>query len=591
MLSRRSLLGTVAALGGVGISSRSANVAVAGPTSVDATDVSRGSWRTWKGDGANTGFNPTAGAPGRLTESDARYPVELEAGAGPKMPVFDEERIYVGYNYGSIAAIDRDTFSFEWTRRGILSEALVVTDDAVIAPRYVLKGGSGWAYTGVAAFEKSSGERLWLFDDIHDWELSHANHMAVAGDGHVYLTISSGGFGGFPPEPEGEGTGDRRGVFALDAATGELAWEQLHEENPHDSGEQDVDAMPVYENGRVHVATRAYPDPYTSTAEMRTYDAETGELLVRREGTTAFAPVAHDGHLYYRDGMGTDQPLVAVEVDSTAVVWEAPVDGRTRRHHSVPYVAAAGDRVLYATWDRLYAVDAHTGERAWTFDPEVAFDVERGVPADVAIAEDVVYLRVQVRDGPLRIVGLDARTGEMLTDLGPDRSVNHLAVDGADIYATTTGGGDELAVFSGERLDPIELEQEPTEPEIDQPVTFEVRPSRWDAERIESVTWYVGDEPVGEGTRISHAFEAAGEHEVAARVSDGAFEATVTTTLHVEDPPTPTPTATPSPSGGEATAETDTPAESPGFGLASAAGVLSLLAYSLGKRPTEADDD
>jgi quinohemoprotein ethanol dehydrogenase len=100
-------------------------------------------------------------------------------------------------------------------------------------------------------------------------------------------------------------------------------------------------------------------------------------------------------------------------VDKLGVVWWAEFD-TDRGQEATPLVH---DKVLYTTtaWSKVYAFDAKTGKRLWTYDPKVpgekGFDaccdvVNRGV----ALWNGKIY--VGTLDG--RLVALDAKTGRVV---------------------------------------------------------------------------------------------------------------------------------------------------------------------------------
>jgi PQQ-dependent dehydrogenase (methanol/ethanol family) len=98
-------------------------------------------------------------------------------------------------------------------------------------------------------------------------------------------------------------------------------------------------------------------------------------------------------------------------VSGLGLAWNADLDAN-RGMEATPIVV---DGVMYVTsaWSIVYALDAKTGERKWTFDPEV--DKSRGVSAccdvvnrGVAIWKGKIY--VGTIDG--RLIALDAATGQ-----------------------------------------------------------------------------------------------------------------------------------------------------------------------------------
>ncbi|HET6971410.1 MAG TPA: PQQ-binding-like beta-propeller repeat protein, partial [Phenylobacterium sp.] len=96
------------------------------------------------------------------------------------------------------------------------------------------------------------------------------------------------------------------------------------------------------------------------------------------------------------------------------LAWQAPLDSFDFGVEATPLEA---DRVLYvtSTYSRVFAFDARTGKRLWTFDPQVPRDWLRqgcckAVNRGVALWKDKVY--VGAFDG--RLFALDAKTGRQV---------------------------------------------------------------------------------------------------------------------------------------------------------------------------------
>jgi quinohemoprotein ethanol dehydrogenase len=110
-------------------------------------------------------------------------------------------------------------------------------------------------------------------------------------------------------------------------------------------------------------------------------------------------------------------PLSQIKVGNVkqlGLAWEAPLDSYDFGVEATPLVA---DGVLYvtSTWSRVFAFDAATGKRLWTFDPEVPRDWLRqgcckAVNRGVALWKGKIY--VGAFDG--RLIALDAKTGRQV---------------------------------------------------------------------------------------------------------------------------------------------------------------------------------
>jgi quinohemoprotein ethanol dehydrogenase len=108
-------------------------------------------------------------------------------------------------------------------------------------------------------------------------------------------------------------------------------------------------------------------------------------------------------------------PLDQIRADNVSrlgLAWEASLESNDFGVEATPLVAD-GRLYVTSTWSRVFAFDAATGKRLWTFDPEVPRDWLRqgcckAVNRGVALWKDKVY--VGAFDG--RLIALDAKTGK-----------------------------------------------------------------------------------------------------------------------------------------------------------------------------------
>ncbi|MEM9177586.1 MAG: PQQ-dependent dehydrogenase, methanol/ethanol family [Myxococcota bacterium] len=108
-------------------------------------------------------------------------------------------------------------------------------------------------------------------------------------------------------------------------------------------------------------------------------------------------------------------PLDAIDtgnVDGLGLAWS--FDLETER--GVEATSIVVDGVMYATsaWSIVHALDARTGEKLWTYDPEVAKDKSKHACCDV-VNRGVAVWKGRVYFGALdgRLIALDAATGEV----------------------------------------------------------------------------------------------------------------------------------------------------------------------------------
>ena len=117
------------------------------------------------------------------------------------------------------------------------------------------------------------------------------------------------------------------------------------------------------------------------------------------------------GRTYSEQRYSPLSQITPANVTTVGLAWSAELDA-DRGMEATPIVV---DGVMYVTsaWSIVYALDAKTGARMWTFDPEV--DKARGQKAccDVVIRGVAIWkgkVIVGTIDG--RLIALDAKTGE-----------------------------------------------------------------------------------------------------------------------------------------------------------------------------------
>ncbi len=108
-------------------------------------------------------------------------------------------------------------------------------------------------------------------------------------------------------------------------------------------------------------------------------------------------------------------PLTKVDTDNVGqlgLAWS--FDLETER--GIEATSIVVDGVMYATsaWSIVHALDARTGEKLWTFDPQVAKDKSKHACCDV-VNRGVAVWKGRVYFGALdgRLIALDAATGEV----------------------------------------------------------------------------------------------------------------------------------------------------------------------------------
>ncbi len=249
------------------------------------------------------------------------------------------------------------------------------------------------------AFDAATGEPVWTAEGV----ASRGSGRPVAGAGTVFVNR----FGG-----------DGAVLAALDAATGNVAWEAPLGMATHGS--------PVVLGDTVFVTGSAAADP---TPQVRSFDAASGAS--GWESREPLSVVGAAGDLVLATGTGG---LVALAATTGDVAWSFrpepgdggvwAVDGPVAQD-GVLFVGTAigmGGNPDPPSAGTVYALSAATGERIW------AAAVEGGVAHGPAVAGDVVAVVAGLGRG---IYALDADTGEV-TWYRPQRATVTSALGIAD---------------------------------------------------------------------------------------------------------------------------------------------------------------
>ena len=280
------------------------------------------------------------------------------------------------------------------------------------------------------------------------WENTTAGRVsapAVVSDGVVY-------FGGCA---NGRGIG----VYALDAATGDLLWRQSWGSQNGACGT----STPVVSDGIVYVVSSCgncevvWGKVRITSGDLSALDASTGELLWRYDNGVAVNtswPVVSDGRVYIKSGSGR---VTVLDGMTGTVLWEykAPnyfVGGEP----TIGEPIVSGGGVYFRENSGLSALDAITGRLLWRYK---VVDREFGISnSELVVSRGVVY--VGFYDGYTYAV--DAGTGDLLWRSetgGLLRPLNNRirgsspVVSGGVVYTGSMGGDvSALATNTGELL-------------------------------------------------------------------------------------------------------------------------------------------
>jgi outer membrane protein assembly factor BamB len=308
-------------------------------------------------------------------------------------------------------------------------------------------GGSGGS-RGSGGAPPAPGQPLWQFDT----------------EGEILRELAAGGGAVYVADENGF-------VYAVDATTGERRWR--HDTQGDTSfeawgwnGDSDGDGLAYSEDdGLVYIGglyllaldasdggevwrftDGAWLAPTPAPGEGAVYAADNGggvlHAVVSATGGAMWfrdlnGRITH-GPALSRDGaalyVGTQNGwLYAFGTVSSQEIWTSPYHEPGLGVRSIP---AVGDGLVYATSDRLFALDADTGERRWHFTPSGS-DPDSPLSSP-AFADGVVY--VHKSEGTLH--ALDAATGEeRWTYRSTDLTLSRAPVAaGGTVYVTTRQG-------------------------------------------------------------------------------------------------------------------------------------------------------
>ena len=331
-------------------------------------------WGTTSGAAAAVARSPTVYATtfdGRLHAVDAATGEERWESVGLETPpTVDDGTVYLS---GALA-VDAATGDREWVAQEATGGDSSVVGDTLYA------GGQD----GLAAFDRTTGERRWSFTapaDAVNGAPMVVDGLVIAGsrDGRLYAVTADGGesvwtYAGAQIRIDSSPTvvdgtvyvTSRDALHAVDAATGKREWVF-----------DDVTvsrSSPTVHDGTVYVGTTA--------GELQAIDAATGERRWQfdepRPRPMFSAPTVVDGTVY----VGChDRSLYAVDAETGAREWAF-----TEPSEGVNSSPTVYDGTVYVGCDdeTLYAVDAETGQREWAFETA---DLVNGSPTVVADPE------------------------------------------------------------------------------------------------------------------------------------------------------------------------------------------------------------
>jgi outer membrane protein assembly factor BamB len=357
--TRRALLGPLA-------------VVMALSTLSASRPVAPGDWFQFQYDAAHTGFNPDESILTTANVGTLQVAWETAGGTGTGTVAVSGGVVFQGDR--RLKARDAKTGSLLWRAdpMGWVRDTPAVADGLV----YVGTGNGR-----LLAFDEATGSRVWAF------RRDHENLSGPTVDAGVVYVAS-----------------DDHRLFALDGATGGLLWSRRFPSV--------LFPAPTVAGGIVYEVAGGPTDSF-----LYALDSVTGSPLWKQPiaDSAGPSPVVSGGNVYVVS-LAVVPTVGAFDATSGAPIWSF-IPSRTG---VLSGPAIAGGVLYSAGGDRVYALDAATGEKVWTATTHFA---EANPPA---IANGVLYLALVGDTSDKGVFALDVVTGGFLwhggglpTSLGP----------------------------------------------------------------------------------------------------------------------------------------------------------------------------
>ena len=319
-------------------------------------------------------------------------------GANNNTPVIYRGRLFVASQDGKLHARDATTGAVisGWPKLlgGIIGQSSPVVANGIVYQMNQLSGGSAGYLNAYDVYNGAIPSGFPVFVD------GVVRGAPIVVNGAVYVATSAGK------------------IYGFDAAHGST----LFGYPIVVAGTPMLRGTPTYYNGRIHVgADDGHLYIYDVTSRLKV-----GDLTTTGAFDTSSAAVS-GGMLYYHSYY--EHKLRAYDLDTLADGWAAPY---TMSAGASGTPAVSGDKVFIATSNGIiHAVDAATGEKAWTrlFSGHSFF----GSPI---VANGVLYIA-----STRQIFALDASWGGLLWRSGGNFYMNQgLIVANGRVYAPTRAG-------------------------------------------------------------------------------------------------------------------------------------------------------
>ncbi|HEX7896374.1 MAG TPA: PQQ-binding-like beta-propeller repeat protein [Planctomycetota bacterium] len=304
-----------------------------------------------------------------------------------------------------------------------------------------------------AAWPKDGGKVLRWTARLGD----HTYGNPVVAGGRVYIGTNNG-------QPRDiAAAGDKGVLMCFSEKDGAFLWQAVHDKLPGGDVEDfngiGICSTPCVAGGRVYYVS--------NRAELVCREAADGkvawildlkkDLGVFLHQAAASSPLVHEGRVFVHTGNGThletkkvkapEAPsFIAVDAASGKVVWKDASPGADILNGQWSSPAVAGGRVVFAGGDaRLYAFEAATGKKLWTFEaPKTQGNNFVSTPA-IAGTRVIVATGQDPEAGtkPGCLLAVDLQSGKELWRAEGEAfgcAISTVAVDGGLLYATELQG-------------------------------------------------------------------------------------------------------------------------------------------------------
>jgi len=282
---------------------------------------------------------------------------------------------YVYFKMGHVVCYDAFTGETIWESEREASEDIW---SVAVAYGYVYSDSDGYVY----ALDASTGEQVWEYElkfeiDEEDDDKNDEFYAPAIADGVVYV-----------------GCGDYN-LYALDAYNGKKLWNYTTEAK--------VRSCPAVADGIVYVSS--------NDGNIYAFNAATGAKIWkyntgrRTQYPFESCPAVANGVVYVGS---SNRTFYAIDALNGSKIWSYNMGGI----YSTP--AVANGYVYAADQNTVYAFDASTGTKKWTF-THPSFSPEYGSPT---VADGIVYIGSSGGDSYSgRFYALNAYTGYKIEEI------------------------------------------------------------------------------------------------------------------------------------------------------------------------------